>query len=331
VSGPYLLGLDVGGTRTRALVASLEGEVLGFGESGCGNHENVGYEGLYEAMRDALARALGAVGGGAAGARAGEIAAAGFGVAGFDWPSERPETEAAIARLGLACPFALRNDAALGLAAGSSEGWGLNLVAGTSNNCYGRSRSGAEASLSGAGAAVGELGGGLEIAGAALAAVNRARLGRIAPTTLSEALCSLAGTVSPEALVEEVAMGRLAAQASWAPAVFEAARGGDEAALGIIGWAGRELGESAAAVARLVGLAGESFELVLSGSLFGLEPRLEAGIRAILAAAAPGARVVGLDAPPVLGAVVLAAAELGLERSAIRGRLLASFRGRNDA
>ncbi|MCE5257243.1 MAG: hypothetical protein LLF89_10425 [Spirochaetaceae bacterium] len=322
----YLLGIDVGGSRTRALVADNEGRALGFGEAGAGNHEIVGYDGLFGAMREALCQAL-------ADTNVGEsmrFVGAGFGIAGFDWESERAQTMSAIARLELSCPVALRNDAALGLAAGSSEGWGINISAGTSNNCYGRTRSGhggdgsvvREGRIAGAGAAFGENGGAAEIVKAALVCINHARIMRGPPTALTGAFCSRTGASDANALVEGLVCGRVAPSADWAQDVFATARAGDAVARGVITWAGRELGESAVAVARQLGLEQESFEVVLSGSLFAYEPKLEAGVAAVLAEAAPGARLVHFDAPPVIGAVVLGAEEASLDGRAVRTRLL---------
>ena len=42
----YFLGADLGGTKTRVMISDSNGSLLGFGESGPGNHESVGYEGF---------------------------------------------------------------------------------------------------------------------------------------------------------------------------------------------------------------------------------------------------------------------------------------------
>ena len=38
----YLLGIDGGGTRTRAVLATAGGKVLGYGEGGSGNYRIAG-------------------------------------------------------------------------------------------------------------------------------------------------------------------------------------------------------------------------------------------------------------------------------------------------
>ena len=61
-----------------------------------------------------------------------QIAAAGFGIAGYDWPSQRPQMLKTIRQaLELRAPVAISNDAVLGLLAGTDAGWGVALVAGT--------------------------------------------------------------------------------------------------------------------------------------------------------------------------------------------------------
>ena len=48
----YFLGFDVGGTKTAALVADDTGQALGYGRSGCGNWETVGYHGFGLALQE---------------------------------------------------------------------------------------------------------------------------------------------------------------------------------------------------------------------------------------------------------------------------------------
>ena len=55
----YFLGVDIGSTKTHALVCDELGRVLGFGESGPGNHEVVGYAGLSNALRTAAGQPTG--------------------------------------------------------------------------------------------------------------------------------------------------------------------------------------------------------------------------------------------------------------------------------
>jgi N-acetylglucosamine kinase-like BadF-type ATPase len=322
------LGVDVGGSRTRALVADSAGTARGYGEAGAGNHEVVGYDGLRSAVRAAVQGALTEAAGsqgeiepdgrglGWIGLLA-SIRGAAFGVAGYDWPSEEEETrENLSAALALRCPVILRNDAALGLAAGSDNGLGVNLSAGTSNNCYGlwrRDTLEVEGRIAGAGPVVGEEGGAVEIAIDAVRAVNHARIRRRGPTSIEDLLLERTGLADSDALIEAIAAGILTPDPAWAPLVFRAAAEGDEAALKIIDHAGRELGESAVAVVHQIGAEAETFDLVLSGSLFSLSPDLFAGAEKVLRPVAPHFRLIRLDTPPVVGAVALGIRGCGLD------------------
>src|SRR5215212_8319035 len=133
----YYLGVDIGGSKSHAMLADATGRVLGFGSAGAGNHEVVEYDGLAATLQEVTAHALAA-----AGLERAAIAGAGFGVAGYDWPCERQSTFDAIATLGLSAPVEAVNDTIIGLLAGAERGWGVALVAGTSNNCRGWDREG---------------------------------------------------------------------------------------------------------------------------------------------------------------------------------------------
>ncbi|MBN1668698.1 MAG: hypothetical protein JW862_16510, partial [Anaerolineales bacterium] len=105
----YYLGVDVGATKSHALIADQTGQVVGFGQAGPGNHEVVGWDGYRLVLQEITRQALQT-----AGIQARQIAGAGFGLAGYDWPSQRQPHQQAIATLGLDCPFELVNDAVIG-------------------------------------------------------------------------------------------------------------------------------------------------------------------------------------------------------------------------
>ncbi|MBK9208695.1 MAG: hypothetical protein IPL71_10515 [Anaerolineales bacterium] len=137
-----------------------------------------------------------------AGISANEIAGAGFGIAGYDFPSDHESHLQAIATLGLTCPFELVNDGVNGLLAGADRGIGVNVTAGSSNNCRGRGRDGREGRIVGNGPTFGEFGGGIEIAIKALAMVNYAWIKRIPPTKLTQILLNATGAKDEVDLME---------------------------------------------------------------------------------------------------------------------------------
>jgi N-acetylglucosamine kinase-like BadF-type ATPase len=129
------LGIDIGGTKTHALLVDRQGRVLGFGHSGPGNPDNVGHDGMAAVMEAALQAALAQAGAGRE-----QIAGAGFGICGLDWPAQHALMLDTISRLGLKCPVEAVNDAVIGLLAGAEQGWGVSVVAGTGCNCWGIDR-----------------------------------------------------------------------------------------------------------------------------------------------------------------------------------------------
>jgi len=126
----YFLGIDIGATKTAALICNEDGQACGYGIGGYGNPENVGYEGMEKAIRQAVTQALQE-----ASIQIDQLSGAGFGVGGFDWNSLEEDMRRAIQKAGITCPVIMVNDAVLGLVAGTSEGWGIAVVSGTGCNC----------------------------------------------------------------------------------------------------------------------------------------------------------------------------------------------------
>lgn len=315
----YFLGIDVGGTKTHALIADESGRALGFGQSGPGNPEVVGYDGMARVLQEATDEAL------AAGNIPREaIAGAGFGIGGYDWPSQRPAILEAIRTLGLNAPVEIVNDALIGLLAGAEQGWGVAVVAGTSCNCWGRDPSGREGRMTGF-SWLGEAAGAGELVLKALQAVALEWTRRGPPTRLTQAFVELAGLPSVEALLEALTIGGLYIGAEAAPLVFRVAAEGDPVALELIRWAGRELASMAIGVIRQLDLASLSFEVVLAGSFFNGSPLLAETMAETIHPVAPGARLVRLEVPPVVGAVILGMEQAGLPTSPLRPALIRSF------
>ncbi len=313
----YLLGVDVGGSKTHALIADETGCARGFGSAGIGNYQGVGYDG----MRRALALAVHD-----ASAQAdidlSRVAGAGFGVGGYDWPSQLQANRDVIAGLGLTCPIEIVNDATLGLVAGTSAGWGIALVGGTGCNCRGRDRSGREGRVTGEGERFGEWGGAGELVARALQAVSHEWSRRGPHTALADALLRLTGARDLDALIEGLDLGRYEVGPEWAPAIFEIAYAGDAVAREAVEWAGHELGELACAVIRQLNMEAEAVEIVQVGGLFNGGALYSDAVHETILKVAPKAAFVRLSAPPVVGGVLLAAHHIGVQPQAIRMNLI---------
>lgn len=313
------LGIDIGGTKSHAILADENGRVLGFGVGGAGNHESVGYEGLSRVLQAVTGDALAQAGLGRA-----DIAGAGFGIAGYDWPSERLPTLEAIAGLGLDCPIEVVNDTVIGLLAGASEGWGVAVVAGTGENCWGRDRHGRIGRVTGNGGWMGEYGGAGTIVSEAVRAVSREWSRRGPKTALSAMMLKATGAGSIDQLLEGLALGWYQVDSDSARQVVRVAEDGDPVARQILQWAGDELAGLAIGVIRQLDLRDEAFEVVLVGSVFGSSAILLEKMQTSILNAAPEARFVPLAAPPVIGGVLLGMEAAGSPSWGVRELLIRS-------
>jgi N-acetylglucosamine kinase-like BadF-type ATPase len=296
----YYLGADVGSSKTALMIADESGTVRGFSVAGPGNHETVGYDGFYQALNEAAQGALTQ-----AGISIQAIAGAGYGISGYDWPSQEIPLRGAIARLGCPAPFELVNDAILGLVAGAEAGWGLALVSGTGCNCWGWNQERRVGRVAGFGHLLGEGSGSSELVYRAMQLVARAWTQRGQPTALSNTFVEFTKSDGIEDLLEGYTSGRTRVDGSAAPLVFSAAASGDSVAQELVNWAGCELGELAKAVIRQLGIQDQAFDVVLVGGMFASGPMLIDPLRATIQAFAPGALMVRLNIPPVVGAVLL--------------------------
>jgi N-acetylglucosamine kinase-like BadF-type ATPase len=316
----YFLGMDVGSSKTHAMIVDEAGRCVGFGRSGSGNHQSVGYDGLAETLKTAFdeAKAM-------AGLSASQIAGAGFGVAGCDFPVDHAPHLEAIASLGMACPVEVVNDGVNGLLAGATQGFGLNVTAGSSNNCRGRSRDGREGRIVGNGGMFGENGGALEIMLRGLQMVNFAWIRRIPPTALTDIYIAAAGAKNEIDLMEGLSYGQYHLLPSLAVQVAAAAREGDAAAVEVLAWAGEELGWLAVSVARQIGMENEEVEIVQSGSVFDAGDVIMTPMKELVLRYCPRARLIRLKGLPVIGAVVLGMEQAGYDGYAVRENMVLSL------
>jgi N-acetylglucosamine kinase-like BadF-type ATPase len=259
----YFLGIDVGSSKTHALIVDETGACLGFGKAWAGNHQGVGYDGLENVLKESFEQAKAM-----AGISVEQITGAGFGVAGYDFPSDRKQHLQAIAALGLTCPLDVVNDGVNGLLAGATRGIGVNVTAGSSNNCCGRGPDGREGRIVGNGIKFGEHGGGIEIVYKALHMVNYAWIKRIPPTALTNILLNATGAKDEMDLMEGLSNDQYHLFPFIAVDVIQAARDGDAAAQEVLQWAGEELGWLAVSVARQIGMENDEVEIIQSGSIF---------------------------------------------------------------
>jgi N-acetylglucosamine kinase-like BadF-type ATPase len=295
-----LLGVDGGNTKSIALVATADGTIVGAGRSlGTADIHAVPVDEAVARLEEAADAALRA-----ADADDGAVRAAGFSLAGADWPEDFEELGT---RLAERWPRqVIVNDAIGALRAAIPEGPGVVVVCGTGATTGARGPDGRTWHSS----FWQETQGAHELGVEGIRAVIRAELGIIPPTTLSRALLGALGEATVEGALHRLTGRRRKQRGDWAslaPFVLDAAEAGDEAARGIVERHGEALGRLAVGAARRVGILGAPFELALGGGVVRHEgSRLREAIVRAVHEAAPEAVVVRPTLEPAVGALLLA-------------------------
>jgi len=247
----FLIGIDGGGTRTCALLADLDGRVLGRGTGGPSNYQVVGIKVAGDSMAQAIRAAF-------ADAQVEAVSphAICFGLSGVDRPEDYAALRAWTDQHWPGVQTLIVNDAMLVLAAGTPEGWGLAMISGTGSIVYGRTPDGRMARADGWGHLLGDEGSGYAIGLAALRAVMRAHDGRAPQTALTRSVLAHWSLAAPENLVHQVYIERVPTReiASLGALVEAAASEGDAVAQDILREAARQLALSAVAVVRKLAL-----------------------------------------------------------------------------
>lgn len=320
----YYFGIDAGNSKTQALIADSEGRMRALVHASGGNWEGIGLDGALVVYRDVLERALAE-----AGLEKQQIAAAGYGLAGYDFPSDDARLRPVIDALGLPGPFFLENDALIALRAGTSRPYGVVCIAGAGSTKAGRSQDGRVFRTWGMSADMGDWGGGGDLCRAAVAALARAEKGISPQTALAGPVLAHYGVPDVSSLVERITRDH-DYRIDFTPLIFDAAAQGDPVAQQILLDAGHGLARSINAVIRRLNMMDDTFELVLAGGLFRAEyPLLRDTLAGDVRQFAPDVQIVRLTAPPVVGAVLLAMDEAGrTPDDAVRRRLIAEVEAR---
>ncbi len=297
-----VVGIDAGGTHSRARVANERGDILGAGEAGPGNPHVGGTEAARREILTAIQRACDD-----AKIAKQNLASACLGAAGVSRPDERAEWTT-WATQEIAPRIAICNDGEILIAAGSPENWGAALIAGTGSSAWGKARDGRIARAGGWGWLFGDEGSGFELARQALRAASQFADGRAEPTKLLNAILAFWNLREPQELIARVYRSGLknADIAALAGVAVRAANEGDAVALRLIQETGDSLAMAIGAVARSLQIEREQIPLALTGGLL-----LDAPIvreRLLDAARKRGLNFapVTLVTDPVLGAVRIA-------------------------
>ena len=298
----HVLGIDAGGTKTRALLADETGRVVAGARGGGANLRTHGELEVEKVLHSVVEQAEGE-----AGVRAEALA---LGIAGADRPEDHAVLREILRRIGFRNRVVVTNDARIAFVAGSTLQVGLALICGTGSIAWGRNAGGEIARAGGWGWHLGDEGSGFWIGERAIREVLRAADGRRPATSLDKPLFEHFGIEKLEEILGAVYDGEYPRHqvAMFSVRVEESAQSGDAAAREILAEASDELVAAARSVIARLGLSSAPYDIVLSGGTFAALPGLAESVRAGLAA--EPARVRRLEEEPAMGAVRLALEEL---------------------
>ena len=262
-----VLGLDGGGTQTRAAAATAAGEIVGQGGAGACNLAAV-------SLADALAAALAATDlalAEAGGART-DVRAVCAGVAGVSYARRRDQFRAGLQDALPHARVAVEPDYAVALTGATGGAPGVIVIAGTGSAAYGENAERERHKTGGYGFLLDDGGSGYGVGRAALAAVLRDADGTGEPTSLSARLLGALGLSSSAGLIPGVYGGEIGRVqiAALSRLVAEAAQeDGDAVARALLMRAGGALAHLAHGVTqRLFPDAEAAFPVVPIGGLW---------------------------------------------------------------
>lgn len=304
----YYLGVDAGGSKTYTLIADEQGVIVGKGRSGNGNHQ-VGYEEAKRNISESVEMALQD-----AGLTREQVDYAYFGLAGADRETDYRILRPLIQSLGFK-KYDLNCDTIVALRAGTDRPYGVVLICGTGTNSAGCNPDGEIYQCGGFSYQYGDYGGGGTLAIEAFRSVIRAWDGREQATRLTALVLQELGYNSVQDMLDDYLDEDKVPPIHLAKLLFQAAAEGDQVSLEVLRKQGMELGKSAQAVIKRLGMELLGFDVVLAGSVLvrGQGDYVIDEIRKLVAEVAPKASVVRLNVEPVVGALWLAMEAEGRE------------------
>ncbi|WP_276622474.1 N-acetylglucosamine kinase [Streptomyces gilvus] len=317
-----VLAVDAGNSKTDVAVVAADGTVLATARGGGFRPPVVGVETAVDALGDAVGRAFAAAGV----ESADHVSAC---LANADFPVEEEQLAAALHARAWGTSVEVRNDTFAILRAGITEPRGVAVVCGAGINCVGMRPDGRTARFPALGRISGDWGGGWGLAEEALWHAARAEDGRGEETELVRTLPAHFGYATMLALIEALHLEEVepVRRHELTPVLFATAEGGDPVARALVDRLADEVVTMATVALTRLDLLEEETPVLLGGGVLAAQhPRLNDGIRDLLAARAPKAVPRVVTASPVLGAALLGLDRVGAERE-VHDRVRARFEG----
>ncbi len=312
---PYWLGVDGGGTNTRAMIFRVAADpsvhlseyLVGEGRAAAANFHRVGVEAATQSVTTAIILACRQ-----ANIAPHQITAACIGLAGVSHPDNHRKMYDAIEAALPALSFTLETDARIALAGATAGKPGIVIIAGTGSIAYGVNQDGEVARAGGWGPTLGDEGSGTYIGRRALEAVMTAYdYRRHEETALTEKVCRFFNVKTPPelpAVIYNPDANVLPQIAQLSKLVVETAQAGDAVAIEILKDAAHELARAIKAVIAQLNMRDETFRIGYVGGVFGAGNLILQPLREDITAFAPNAIIATPLCKPAVGAAQMALA-----------------------
>ncbi len=305
---PLFLGIDGGGTRTRAVLVDDTVRQGAWGEAGPTNPNHV----MIEQVRANLDQAIGSACE-QLGAKRADCVSAFLGVAGVTTASGRRDLEAVLRSCALErAILGVDHDIRIALAGGLAGQPGIALIVGTGSSCYGRRADGKTWQTGGWEALISDEGSGYYLGREAIAAAARMADGRVPDSPLRTRVfqwleLSTIADILPR--IHDRGLSR-AEIAAFAPQVMELAESGDGEARLILDRGAHLLAEMVEANFRMLPTGGIP-RVVITGGLGTSQSLYREKIVLEILRLLPAAAIQNPLLPPAAGAVLLALEQAG--------------------
>ncbi|ASS75324.1 hypothetical protein CIG75_10195 [Tumebacillus algifaecis] len=293
------VGVDGGGSKTRAVVVTETGEWIADIVTAGSNVNHFGWERTQSVLQDLFVKIRAALPPDV------RIHSLFFGVAGVDRPEARARMTEWIASRFPEAIVEVESDTLPALVSGSGETAGIVLIGGTGSIAFGINEQGEQCRVGGWGYLIGDEGSGYAIGKDACAMVMRSFDGRGPQTLLTAKLLDFYNVETPPALIPLVYATDMTREqiAGATRFVFEAAQEGDAVSIDLLSKAADELSDLVRTMLGRLSFKKERVPVVLTGGLFHEGSPLLDMVRGRLSERVD---VVRSTHPPVVGAVSLA-------------------------
>lgn len=304
-----LLALDAGGTRTRAILCTETGHVLGRGDAGPGNDHDRPTRDVARALRSAIDAAFAD-----AGLTRTRVAVACFAMASAASRVDHARLAPMVRGLRAARDAFVVHDGEATLAGGLALRPGIGIICGTGSSVIGVDARGRAWRTGGFGGRMDDVGAGAWVGLEALKAVARAADGRGPETMLTRLVLRELGLREPRAMLSRIESPAFERKdiAALTRCVTRAAQRGDRVARSIQARGAAELALCVATIVRKLAFGGGPIEVVMTGGVAESDPAYARKIQAAVRRAVPSVRWRTPVLAPIGGAALIALRRAGL-------------------